>query len=261
MAEQPLVSIVTPSFNQAPYLEAAISSVIDQEYPNIEYILIDGGSTDDSVDIIKTHSGKFAYWISEPDRGQTDAINKGFAHATGKYLAWLNADDRLRPNAVSEAVQFLEAHADAGMVYGDAEYIDSRGRVVGNFPAAQTDYRALRRGYVHIPQQAAFWRRDLWAQVSPLDTSFTFAMDYDLWVRLAKISKLQYLTRLWAQFRLHSDSKTLQNDQRAWDEMLKVHFREGGSWFSIIGAKYWIRRVIAPLIHFQRSRMLRFPAH
>jgi hypothetical protein len=147
------------------------------------------------------------------------------------------------------------------MVYGDAEYIDSGGGVIGIFPAAQTDYHALRRGYVHVPQQAAFWRRDLWQQVAPLDASFTFAMDYDLWVRLARISKLQYLSRPWAQFRLHSDSKTLQNDQRAWDEMLKVHFREGGSWFSIIGAKYWIRRVIAPLIHFRRRRMLRFPAH
>lgn len=256
MAEQPLVSIVTPSFNQASYLEAAIASVLDQEYPNIEYILIDGGSMDGSVDIIRKYTGKLAYWISETDRGQTDAINKGFAHATGKYLAWLNADDRLKSNAVSEAVQFLESHPDVGMVYGNTEYIDSTDRVIGNFPAAQTNYRALRRGYVHIPQQAAFWRSDLWQQVAPLDTSFTFAMDYDLWMRLAKISNLQYLPRLWAQFRLHSDSKTLQNDQRAWDEMLKVHFREGGSWFSIIGAKYWLRRVLAPIIHARRRRML-----
>jgi glycosyltransferase involved in cell wall biosynthesis len=261
MAEQALVSIVTPSFNQAPYLEAAMASVLDQDYPKIEYILIDGGSTDGSVDLIKKKSGKLAYWISEPDRGQTDAINKGFARATGKYLAWLNADDRLNPNAVSEAVQFLENHPDVGMVYGDAEYIDSLGRAIGNFPAAQADYHALRRGYVHIPQQAAFWRRDLWLQVAPLDASFTFAMDYDLWVRLAKISNLHYLPRPWAQFRLHSDSKTLQNDRRAWDEMLKVHFREGGSWFSIIGAKYWIRRVIAPLIHLRRLRMLQSPDH
>jgi glycosyltransferase involved in cell wall biosynthesis len=256
MAEQPLVSIVTPSFNQASYLEDAIASVLDQEYPHIEYILIDGGSMDGSVDIIKKYTGKLAYWISEKDRGQTDAINKGFARATGKYLAWLNADDRLSPNAVSEAVQFLEAHADAGLVYGDAEYIDSPGSVVGNFPAAQTDYRALRRGYVHIPQQAAFWRHDLWQRVAPLDASFTFAMDYDLWVRLAKISKLQYLPRPWAQFRLHSDSKTMQNDRHAWDEMLKVHFREGGSWFSIIGFKYWLRRILAPIIHSRRRRML-----
>lgn len=256
MAETPLVSIVTPSFNQAAYLEAAMRSVLEQNYPKLEYILVDGGSTDGSVEIIEKYASKLAFWVSEPDRGQTEAINKGFTRATGKYLAWLNADDRLNSNAVAEAVDFLEVHSDVGMVYGSADYIDAQGRVVGHFPAAQTDYRALRRGYVHIPQQGAFWRRDLWQQVGPLDPGFTFAMDYDLWIRLAKISKLQYLPRPWAQFRLHTESKTLQNDQRAWDEMLKVHFREGGSWFSIIGLKYWLRRLVAPLIHSRRQRML-----
>lgn len=261
MASQPLVSIVTPSLNQAPYLEAALLSVFEQDYHAIEYLIIDGGSSDGTVNLIKKHAGKLAYWVSESDRGQTDAINKGFVRATGKYLAWLNADDRLLPIAVKEAVAFLEDRSDVGMVYGDADYIDSRGFVVGRFPAAQTDYAALRRGYIHVPQQAAFWRRDLWQRVGPLDPSFTFAMDYDLWVRLAKISKLQYVPRLWAQFRLHADSKTLQNDQRAWDEMLKVHWREGGSLFSIIVAKYWLRRLVAPFIHARRRRMLHTPVH
>lgn len=257
MATPPLVSIVTPSYNQALYLESAISSVIEQDYPEIEYLIIDGGSTDGSVDLIKKYASKLAQWVSESDRGQTDAINKGFTRATGEYFAWLNADDRLYPAAVREAVDFLEAHPEVGMVYGNAEYIDARGRIVGRFPAAQTNYAALRRGYVHIPQQASFWRRNLWQQVGPLDPAFAFAMDYDLWVRLAKISKLQYLPRTWAQFRLHEDSKTLQNDQRAWDEMLKVHFREGGSLLSIIVAKYWLRRIVAPLIHARRRRMLK----
>ncbi len=256
MSAAPLVSIVTPSYNQAAYLEAAMNSVFEQSYSNVEYLVIDGGSTDGSLELIKKHSARLAKWVSEPDRGQTDAINKGFASATGKYMSWLNADDRLLPTAVSEAAKFLEAHPEVGMVYGDADYIDSDGCLVGRFPAAQTDYNALRRGYVHIPQQAAFWRRDLWEHVGPLDPGFVFAMDYDLWVRLAKISPLKYLSRTWAQFRLHHESKTLQNDQRAWDEMLKVHFREGGSWFSIIGAKYWLRRVIAPWIHMRRRRML-----
>jgi glycosyltransferase involved in cell wall biosynthesis len=253
---KPLVSIVTPSYNQAPFLEAAMASVFAQDHPHIEYILIDGASTDGSADIIRRHASKLAYWISEPDRGQTEAINKGFARATGQYLAWLNADDRLLPQAVGEAIAFLESHPEVGLVYGDADYIDAAGRVVGRFPAAQTDYAGLRRGYVHIPQQAAVWRADLWRQVGPLDPSFTFAMDYDLWVRLAKISQLQYLPRLWAEFRLHADSKTILNDQRAWDEMLRVHWRAGGSWFAPIVAKYWIRRLVAPLIHTRRRRLL-----
>lgn len=252
----PLVSIVTASFNQAAYLEAAMRSVFDQEYSPIEYILIDGGSTDGSRQLIERHAARLASWVVEPDRGQTDAINKGFALANGKYLAWLNADDRLKPRAVAEAVAFLEAHPEFGMVYGNADYIDAQGRVVGRFPAAQTDLFRLRRGYVHIPQQAAFWRSELWQQVGPLDPSFNFAMDYDLWVRLARISDLHYLPHLWAEFRLHAGSKTLQNDQQAWDEMLRVHWREGGGWFAAIVAKYWLRRLVAPLIHARRRRML-----
>ncbi|MEX2144235.1 MAG: glycosyltransferase family 2 protein [Anaerolineales bacterium] len=252
----PLVSIVTPSFNQAPFLEAAMASVFAQDYAPIEYIVIDGASTDGSVDVIKRHAQKLAHWVSEPDLGQTEAINKGFAKANGVYLAWLNADDRLRPQAVGEAVAYLEAHPEIGLVYGDADYIDAQGSVVGSFPAAQTDYARLRRGYVHIPQQAAFWRAALWKQVGPLDPSFTFAMDYDLWVRLARFSELHYLPRSWAEFRLHADSKTIKNDQRAWDEMLLVHWREGGSWFAPIIAKYWIRRLAAPFIHARRRHML-----
>lgn len=256
MADKPLVSIVTPSYNQAAYLEATMLSVLDQDYANIEYVVIDGASSDDSPHLIKKYSNKLAYSISEPDRGQTDAINKGFAQAKGKYLAWLNADDRLKSGAVREAVEFLEAHPEVGLVYGDADYIDAAGRVIGRFPAAQTDYARLRTGYVHIPQQAAFWRAELWRQVGPLDASFVFAMDYDLWVRLAKISELKYVPRSWAEFRLHTDSKTIQNDRRAWDEMLRVHWREGGSWFAPIVAKYWLRRLVAPLIHARRRRML-----
>lgn len=251
-----LMSIVTPSFNQASFLEAAMQSVLEQDYPAIEYIVIDGGSTDGSAAIIEKYAAKLAYWVSEQDHGQTDAINKGFARARGTYLAWLNADDRLKPYAVREAIDFLQANPNTGMVYGDAEYIDAAGRVVGRFPAAQTDYARLCRGYVHIPQQAAFWRSDLWRQVGPLDATFTFAMDYDLWMRLAKISQLQYVPRTWAEFRLHADSKTIQNDRRAWDEMLRVHWREGGSIFSVIVFKYWLRRLVAPLIHTRRKRLL-----
>lgn len=257
MAESPLVSIVSPSFNQARYLEEAMQSVLAEEYSQLEYIIIDGGSKDGSVDLIKRYTDRLAYWSSEPDRGQADALNKGLSRARGKYMAWLNADDRMKPNAAREAVSFLEAHPEVGMVYGDAEFIDANGRVIGRFASRQTDYRRLLRGYVHIPQQAAFWRAELWQQVGPLDPSLSFAMDYDLWVRLAKISKLKYLPRPWAQFRLHADSKTIQNDMRAWEDMLKVYRREGGSFFSIIVAKFWLRRLLFPLIRARRSRLAR----
>lgn len=251
---QPLVSIVTPSFNQAKYLEATIRSVLAQDYPNLEYILIDGGSTDGSVEIIKKYADKLAYWVSVPDRGQTDAVNKGFAQTKGEFLAWLNSDDTYEPHAVSEAVQFLVENPDIGMVYGDANFIDEQGRVMGRFPAAQTDYRRLRQGYVHIPQQAAFWRAELWRQVGPLDPSIYFAMDYDLWVRLARIGKLRYHPRVWGNFRLHGDSKTIAEDDRCWPEMVHIHRRDGGSRFSVIVAKYYLRKLLAPFITWRRRR-------
>ncbi len=249
------LSVVTPSYNQARFLRQTIESVLSQQGVELEYIIIDGGSTDGSVEIIREYAPRLAYWVSEKDKGQTEAINKGFARASGDVLAWLNSDDILLPGAAAEALDYLQAHPEVGMVYGDCTYIDENGRTIGRFPAAQTDYRKLRRGYVHIPQQASFFRATLWRKVGPLDDSFYFAMDYDLWVRLARLAPLVYLPRLWASFRLHSDTKTISADDRCWPEMLKVHYRDGGSFFSWIVAKYYIRKVVAPYIRWKRRRL------
>jgi glycosyltransferase involved in cell wall biosynthesis len=251
-----LFSIITPSYNQARYLEATIQSVLNQDYPEVEYIIMDGGSTDGSADIIHKYAPRLAGWVSERDQGQTDAINKGFARARGDILAWINSDDTYEPGALSAAAAYLQAHPETGLVYGDANFIDGKGRSIGRFPAAQTDYRRLRQGYVHIPQQASFFRADLWRKVGPLDPSFYFAMDYDLWVRLAALSPVVYLPgRQWANFRLHGDAKTVAADDRCWPEMLRVHYREGGSPLSVIVAKYYIRRFVAPLIRKRRKKM------
>ena len=250
----PRITVVTPSYNQARYLEATMRSVLEQDYENIEYIVIDGGSDDGSRAIIEQYADRLAYWVSEPDKGQTDAINKGFAQAKGEILAWLNSDDTYQPGAISAAVAFLQAHHEVGLVYGDANFIDEHGRVIGQFPAAQTDLARLRRGYVHIPQQAAFWRAELWQQVGPLDPSFYFAMDYDLWVRLAGVGKVHYHPRPWANFRLHSDAKTIMDDDRCWPEMLRVHYRDGGGRLAPIVLKYYLRRLLAPLVTWRRRR-------
>jgi len=254
--DEVLVSIVTPSFNQAPYLEATIQSVLGQGYPRLEYIIIDGGSTDGSLEIIRRYARRLAHWSSEPDSGQTEAINKGFARAKGEILAWLNSDDLYHPEAVREAVEFLERHPEIGLVYGDADFVDDAGEVVGRFPARQTSLARLRRGYVHIPQQASFFRASLWRLVGPLDPTFYFAMDYDLWVRIAALSPLAYHRRPWAGFRLHRDAKTLSAADQCWPEMLRVHRREGGSRFSILYAKYLVRRLVEPLMPYRlRARL------
>jgi glycosyltransferase involved in cell wall biosynthesis len=254
----PLVSIVTPSFNQAAYLEETIRSVLEQDYPRIEYMIVDGGSTDGSVDIIKNNADKLAWWVSEADKGQTDAINKGFGRANGQILAWINSDDTYEPGAVSAAVEYLQKHPDVGMVYADCNIINERGQVIGKFGAAQTDYKRLRRGYVHIPQQTMFFCAELWDAVGPLDPSFYFAMDYDLWVRIASRTTIKYLPGYtWANFRIHTSGKTIVADDRCWPEMLRVHYRDGGGFFSVIVAKYYIRKLVAPLWNWRRRKMLK----
>jgi hypothetical protein len=143
------------------------------------------------------------------------------------------------------------------MVYADCNFINEDGNVIGKFGSAQTDYRLLRQGYVHIPQQTMFFRADLWKVVGPLDPSFYFAMDYDLWTRIASRSKIKYLPgQTWANFRLHTSGKTIAADDRCWPEMIRVHYRDGGSFFSVIVAKYYIRKLIAPLWNWRRRKML-----
>jgi len=260
--DTPLVSIITPSFNQEAFLPATIESVLAQDYPRIEYGIVDGGSTDGSLPIIQDYADRLAWWVSEPDAGQTAAINKGFARAQGDILAWLNSDDVLAPNAVREAVEYLTSHPDVGMVYGRADYIDATGKRVGAFPSAPTDYRRLRRGYVHIPQQAAFFRARLWRMVGPLDESFDFAMDYDLWVRLAALTPIAYHPRRWAGFRLHPASKTTAADDLCWPEMIRVHRRLGGGPLAQIYLRYALRRMIGPLWpHRMRWQIRRAGSH
>ena len=255
----PLVSIVTPSYNQAAYLEQTIASVLDQEYPRIEYIIVDGGSTDGSQNIIRRHAARLAHWVSESDLGQTDAINKGFALATGSIFAWLNSDDTYNPEAVSEAVAYLQNHPEVGMVYGNAYYIDEFGERIGRYPAKATDYAGLRRGVNTVCQQSMFLRAEMWQKVGPLDPTFYYAMDYDLWVRIARLAPIAFLDRYWSNFRLHGASKSMTAAARSWPEMMRVHFRDGGSVFSIMYAKYLLRRLLEPIMPWRmKLRLFRY---
>jgi glycosyltransferase involved in cell wall biosynthesis len=256
MVNKPLVSIVTPSYNQAEFLAETINSVLNQDYPRIEYIIVDGGSTDGSVEIIKKYQDRISWWVSEEDRGQTDAINKGFQKTSGEIYAWLNSDDILQPQAVSEAVDYLMNNPEVGLVYGDLHYINQEGSFLGKFNARQTDHQKLKRGYVHIPQPAAFWRAEIWKEVGPLDPILFFAMDYDLWIKIAALTTIHYhKEHHWADFRIHGESKTISADELCWDEMLWIHRRDGGKWLSPLVAKYWIRKLIGPVWRWHKRQL------
>ena len=166
--KKPLVSIITPSFNQADYLEHTIRSVLEQDYPNIEYMVVDGGSTDGSVDIIKKYEKQLAWWVSEPDKGQSEAINKGFKRANGEIVAWLNSDDVYMPNAITRAVETLQANPEAAFVYANLHSINARGEHVNTIR-----YRQLiclhSTLLVNLPcfcGENSLIRRDSWIQVT-----------------------------------------------------------------------------------------------
>lgn len=244
----PRISVVTPSFNQSEFLQATLDSVLSQQYENLEYIVVDGGSTDGTLEILREYEPRLAAVVSEPDLGQTDAINKGFSLASGDLLAWLNSDDTYRPGALRRAAEFMNRNRHVGMVYGNAYYMDEDGREIARYPAARTDHRGLQRGRNTIPQQSMFLRAKLWEMVGPLDPSFFYAMDYDLWYRISALSPIAFQDEYWANFRLHSASKSRTEARRCWPEMMRVHFREGGSRLSVLYAKYLVRRVVEPLM-------------
>jgi glycosyltransferase involved in cell wall biosynthesis len=239
----PLVSIISPSFNQASFLRDTIESVLSQDYPNIEYIIIDGGSKDASVEIIQQYSKRLAWWVSERDKGHADALNKGFDRANGEILAWLNSDDTYQPHTIKEAVEYLMAHPEVSLVYGDANLIDENGDYLGRFPSKQTDYASMLRGSVHIPQATTFFWAKYWKLVGPLDLSLKFAFDYDLWVRLAKLAPIAYVPRVWANFRLHSKGKSVYLDDRCYPDMIRVSQRETGKKVTRLVLRWYLRRL------------------
>ena len=205
-----LVSIVTPSYNQAAFLEHTIQSVLAQDYADIEYLVVDGGSTDGSVEIIEGYARRYpdrlVWWVSERDAGQAEAINKGLARARGELAAWLNSDDLLLPGAVCAAATALQANPGLGMVFGDAITIDAQGRPLGRLQFGDLGLADLMRFRI-ICQPAVFMRRLLVEQAGLLDPSFHFLLDHHMWLRLARIAPVQHVSGWWAAARHHPQAK------------------------------------------------------
>ncbi|MBI5083068.1 MAG: glycosyltransferase [Acidobacteria bacterium] len=225
----PLVTIVTPSFNQAEFIEATIESVLAQDYPHIEYIVVDGGSSDGTAAIVAGYAGRLQ-WISEPDRGQTHAINKGFQRARGEIVAWLNSDDLLMPGAVSAAVEAFGRSPETGAVYGDGLCIDRHGAVTMPFPAT-AEFNLWRLAWLcdYILQQATFFRRSAVEQVGWLDESLHWAMDWDILTRLGKRFGLPYLARDLGCLREYGETKTASGGAARFGELRALLRRQTGS--------------------------------
>ena len=218
---KPLVSIVTPSFNQAPFLEQTLLSVLEQNYPRVEYIVIDGGSTDGSVEIIKKYEDKLAHWVSEKDSGQAEAINKGLAHATGDIVAWINSDDFYFPSAISSAAVMFETYPDVGMVYGDTVAVDENGEAI-HFPKyAQWDLQDLLTFNI-IGQPAVFMRRDVLLKAGFLDPSFHYLLDHQLWIRMASHAPMIYVPERWAAGRFHESAKNVAQAEKFGQEAFRI---------------------------------------
>lgn len=216
-----LVSIVTPSFNQARYLEQTLRSVLEQEYPRIEYLVIDGASTDGSVEIIEKYRDRLAFWVSEKDAGQAEAINKGLARATGGIVAWLNSDDFYFPGAIASAVKAFESNPEAGLIYGDTVAVDEMGEAIHYPKYAQWNLEDLLMFNI-IGQPAVFMRRDVLLKAGFLDPSFHFLLDHHLWIRMASRAPMVYIPELWAAGRFHESAKNVAQAARFGEEAFRI---------------------------------------
>lgn len=208
----PRITIITPSYNQGAFIGETIESVLGQGYPDLEYLVIDGGSTDETLDVLRRYAGRL-HWVSEPDRGQSHAINKGLRLATGDVLAFLNSDDRYRPGALLAVGERFARSPRLGWLTGKCAIIDHMGRPArGAITAYKNLWLALRssatlRVINYISQPATFWRRELWERAGPLDEGLHFTMDYDYWLRLERFGAPGFVNRYLAEFRVHPASK------------------------------------------------------
>jgi glycosyltransferase involved in cell wall biosynthesis len=227
LGDTPLVSIVTPSYNQGRFIRTTIESVLGQTYPYVEYVVVDGGSTDGTVEILREYGDRFR-WTSEPDSGQTNAINKGLAAARGEIVAYLNSDDVLLPDAVASVVAYLRAHPECDLVYGDADIIDEEGRVTGSFATADYSFERLMADCC-ICQPATFWRAAVAERAGLFDETVQYAMDFDYWIRIDRSGfELQHLPSTLAQARAHEQAKTTIARPAIYREIVAVSRRSGG---------------------------------
>ena len=245
-AAWPRIAVVTPSYNQGQYLEETIRSVLLQDYPNLEYVVVDGGSGDGSVDTIQKYAPWLTSWVSEPDRGQSHAINKGFARTDGEVLGWLNSDDIYLPGTLATVAANLAPRADAALIYGQARHMDQDSVLAGEVLALPFDYQTLITTSNFIPQPSAFFRRSAFAAAGGLNEALHFSMDYDLWLRLGRLGQVLFVPRPLTGMRTYAQSKTGSADRRMFVEVRQMIERHGGHGLPK-GFEQWLLRTRVPM--------------
>jgi glycosyltransferase involved in cell wall biosynthesis len=224
----PRISVVMPSFNQGRFIEESLQSILDQNYPNLELIIMDGGSTDNTRAILEKYAHRFAYWTSESDGGQTKALRKGFARATGEIECWLNSDDLFEPGVLFEVADYFNKHPEADAVFGDTTWISDAGdrlRVQREMPFNRFVWIYT---YDYIPGMSMFWRKSIYERVGGLDPNFRLAMDADLFIRFADVGRIDHVSRLWSRMRFYAAQKNQRLRTVSDAEDLKIRARYWG---------------------------------
>jgi len=235
----PRISIVTPSYNQGKFLEETIRSVIEQNYPNLELIVIDGGSTDDSVEVIERYEEHLTYWVSEKDNGQAHAIQKGLERATGDIFAWQNSDDRYLPGTLAYVTTIFQGNPQVDILFGGWNFIDERGGYISTRELKRFTVGKLRAGLLVPPQPAAFFRTSVIRRVGGLDSSRRHVMDYDLYVKIARDDNVFVTSRTLGEFRIHSGSKTIAEKEIQRQELRRTRNDLLGKRASLEDKAFW----------------------
>ena len=250
--KMPKLSIVTPSFNQGQFLEETILSVLNQEYPDLEYIIIDGGSTDNSIEIIKKYADSLSYWASESDNGQSDAINKGFRKATGEIVTWLCADDTYYPGSLETITNLFSKNPNVDVFYGDIASVDKTGRIFAATRSLNFSRLALFSRIGSLPQPASFFRRRILDDIGYIDETAYYAMDYEFFLRAAASGKsFEHIQRTLATYRYHNCSKTVTGikDNNVRNEEIEKHQKKYGTVFNYSLNLLKIARIIYKFKH------------
>lgn len=221
----PKITVVVPSFNQAKFLGLTLASIVDQKYPNLELIVMDGGSTDESVNIIKKFESDITYWQSEKDDGQTAALSDGFKRSTGDIQCWLNSDDLYFSYTLHEVAEYFNKHLSVDAVFGNTIWIDENGLELRKHKEIGFNRFLWTYTYNYIPGMSMFWRRAVYEKAGGLDPSFNLAMDADLWIKMSYVGKISHIQRFWSQMRFYPEQKNVRLRDMSNKEDLRLRSR------------------------------------